>query len=56
MHPTYVYINWKEVVSLPAMFMNETYHVPTTKSTLFRVSKDKWDTKEGPGKSMKNAL
>jgi len=28
----------------------------TTKSTLFAVSKDEWDTKEGPGKSMKNAL
>jgi len=23
--------------------------VPTTKSTLFVVSKDEWDTKEGPG-------
>jgi len=23
---------------------------------LFTVSKDEWDTKEGPGKSMKNAL
>jgi len=31
-------------------------HVPTTKSTLFTVSKDEWDTKEGTGKSMKNAL
>jgi len=29
-------------------------HVP--KPTLFVVSKDEWDTKEGPGKSMKNAL
>jgi len=28
----------------------------STKSTLFVVSKDEWDTKEGPGKSMKNAL
>jgi len=28
----------------------------TTKSTPFVVSKDEWDTKEGPGKSMKNAL
>jgi len=25
----------------------------TTKSTLFVVSKDEWDTKEGTGKSMK---
>ena len=28
----------------------------TTKSTLFAVSKDAWDTKEDTGKSMKNAL
>ena len=27
-----------------------------TKSTLFSVSKDDWDTKEDTGKSMKNAL
>ena len=27
-----------------------------TKSTLFTVSKDEWDTKEDTGKSMKNAL
>ena len=26
------------------------------KSTLFAVSKDEWDTKEGTGKSMKDAL
>jgi len=30
--------------------------MPTTKSTPFVVSKDEWDTKEDPGKSMKNAL
>jgi len=31
--------------------------MPTTKSTPFVGSKDEWgDTKEGPGKSMKNAL
>jgi len=30
--------------------------VPTIKSTLFAVSKDEWNTKEGPGKSMKNVL
>jgi len=30
--------------------------VPTTKSIPFVVSEDEWDTKEGPGKSMKNAL
>ena len=28
----------------------------TTKATLFTVNKDKWDTKEDTGKSMKNAL
>ena len=28
----------------------------TTKSTLFAVSKDEWETKEDTGKSMKNAL
>ena len=28
----------------------------TAKSTPFTVSKDEWDTKEGAGKSMKNAL
>jgi len=28
----------------------------TTKSTLLAVSKDEWNTKEGTGKSMKNAL
>jgi len=29
--------------------------VPTTKSTLFAVSRDQWYTKEGTVKSMKNA-
>jgi len=33
-----------------------SHHVPTTKSTPFVVSKDEGDTKEGPGKSMNNAL
>jgi len=33
-----------------------SHHVSTTKSTLFVVRKDEWDTKEGTGKSMKNAL
>jgi len=33
-----------------------SHRMPTTKSTLFVVSKDEWDTKEGTGKSMKNAL
>jgi len=36
--------------------MNGSHHVPITKSTLFVVSKDEWDTKEGTGNSMKNAL
>jgi len=30
--------------------------VPTTKLTLFVVSKDEWNTKEDTGKSMKNAV
>jgi len=30
--------------------------VPTAKLTFFVVSKDEWGTKEGPGKSKKNAL
>jgi len=35
---------------------NWSHHVPTTKLTPFMVNKDEWDTKEGPGKSMKNGL
>jgi len=35
---------------------NEFHHMPTTKLILFVVSKDEWDTKEGTGKYMKNAL
>jgi len=35
---------------------NGSNHMPTTKSTLLAESKDEWDTKEGPGKSMKNVL
>jgi len=35
---------------------NWSHHMPTTESTRFVVSKDEWDTKEDPGKSMKNAL
>jgi len=31
-------------------------HMLPQKSTLFAVSKDEWDKKEGNGKSMKNAL
>jgi len=30
--------------------------VPTTKLTPFVGSKDEWDTKEDPGKSMKNVM
>jgi len=33
-----------------------SHDLPTTKLTLFVASKDEWDTKEGPGKSIKNAL
>jgi len=36
--------------------MKLSHHLPTIKLTLFLVSKDEWDTKEGTGKSMKNAL
>jgi len=36
--------------------MNGKYHMPTTKSALFTVSKYEWETKEGTGTSMKNAL
>jgi len=32
---------------------NRRHHA---KLTLFLVSKDEWDTKKGPGKSMKNVL
>jgi len=32
------------------------HQMPTTKSTPFMVSEDEWETKEGPGKSMKNVL
>jgi len=35
---------------------NGSHHVPTTKLTLFIVSKDEWGTKKGTGKSMKIAL
>jgi len=35
---------------------NGSHHVSTTKSTLFMVNKNEWYTKEGRGKSMKNAL
>jgi len=35
---------------------NGSHHVPTTKSTLSVESRDEWNTKEGTGKSMKNAL
>jgi len=33
-----------------------SHHMPTTKSTLFAVSKDEWDAKEDTDKSTKNAL
>jgi len=31
---------------------NGSHHMPTTKSTLFVVNKDEWDTKEGTGNGM----
>jgi len=37
-------------------WFNGSHHMPTTKSTLFKVNKDGWYTKEGHAKSMKNAL
>jgi len=83
-HSTYVFIVWKEGVSLPAMF-NPLYSLKLFKRNSYNqsshyenygrfslwmeaitclpqnqyfsmVSKDKWDTKEDTGKSMKNAL
>jgi len=33
-----------------------SHRVPTTKSTLFTVSKDEWNTKEDTGKSLKKTL
>ena len=36
-------------------FEGKPSHAATTKSTLFAVSNDEWDTKEDTGKSMKNA-
>jgi len=36
--------------------MNRSHHVHTAKLTLFMVSKDEWDTKEGTGKSMKSTF
>jgi len=36
--------------------MNESHHAPTTKSAIFTVSKDEWNTKEGTGKFMNNTL
>jgi len=35
---------------------NGSQHVSTKKSILSAEKKDQWDTKEGTGKSMKNAL
>jgi len=35
---------------------NGSHHVLSIKSTLFMASKDEWDTKEIPGRPMKNAL
>jgi len=35
---------------------NRSHHMHVAKSTLFVVSKDEWDTKEGTGKSMKSTF
>jgi len=35
---------------------NGSHHIPTTKLAFFAVRRDEWDTKEGTGKSMMNAL
>ena len=49
-------------IKIAAMKNTDDFHYKgkascaTTKSTLFAVSKDEWDTKENTGKSMKNAL
>jgi len=45
-----------KVATMKIMITNGSHHMPTTKSTLFVVSKDEWDTKEGSGKSIKKAL
>jgi len=45
-----------KVANMKISIVNGSHHVPTTKLTLFTVNKDEWDTKEGTGKSMKNAL
>jgi len=48
------------VIKIPKIGMifvtKGSHYMPTTKSTLFTVSKDEWDTKEDTDRSMKNAL
>jgi len=38
------------------LLSNGSHHGPTPKLTLFVVSNDEWDTKEGTGKFIKDAL
>ena len=38
------------------LFHKGSHHVQTTKSMLFTVSKDEWNTKEDSVKSLKNTL
>jgi len=45
-----------KVASIMNSVTNGSYQMPTTKLTLFVMSKGEWDTKEAPGKSMKNTL
>jgi len=53
------YLKRTSTIKVPTMKIMDDFcykHVCTTKSTLFMVSKDEWDTKEGTGKSMKSTF
>ena len=56
------YLKSTSAIKIATMKNTDDFHYEgkpshaTTKSTLFAVSKDEWDTKEDTGKSMKNAL
>jgi len=45
-----------KVATMKLRTISGSHHVPTTKLTLFVEGKDEWDTKEGSGKFMMNAL
>jgi len=45
----------KKIATVSIFNSNGSYHMPTTKSTLFTVRKDEWNTKEDTSKSTKNA-